>query len=78
VRVASLDSSEPDAGGLDIRVRLQGETVIWGDLMYPDRESLVTEEVRFHLGHYIAEIERAYSCWHSCEGIRHSRASAIP
>jgi hypothetical protein len=52
VRVASLDPSEPDAGGLDIRVRLQGETVIWSDLMYPGRQSRVAEEVRFHPVHH--------------------------
>ncbi|WP_225448506.1 hypothetical protein [Streptacidiphilus sp. P02-A3a] len=44
VRVASLDPTEPDAGGLDIGVR-------------------------FRLGHYIAEIERAYSSWYFSEGI---------
>ena len=69
VRVASLDPSEPDTDGLDIRVRLQGETVVWSNLMYPGHESLVIEEVRFHLGYYIAEIERAYSSWYFPEGI---------
>lgn len=29
--------------------------------MYPDRHHRVIEEVRFHLGQYLGEIERAYS-----------------
>lgn len=62
VRVASLDPSDPDADGLDIRIRLRGETVVWSELMFPGRKLQPVEEVRFHLGCYLAEIERGYAC----------------
>lgn len=46
---------------LTIRVRLRGETVIWSDLMYAGPDDATVEEVRFHLGQYLGEIERAYA-----------------
>ncbi|MET9688965.1 hypothetical protein ABZY81_10850 [Streptomyces sp. NPDC006514] len=51
--------SGPDP--LTIRVRLRGETVIWSDLMYAGPDDTSVEEVRFHLGQYLNEIERAYA-----------------
>lgn len=48
------------SAGLRIRVRLRGETVVWSELMYPGLDHGVIEEVRFHLGQYLGEIERAY------------------
>ena len=50
VRVASLDPSDPGAGGLDIRLGLRGGTVVWSDLMYPGFDGRVVVEARFHLG----------------------------
>lgn len=60
VRLASRERSDPDSAGLHIRVRLRGETVVWSELMYPGLDHGVVEEVRFHLGQYLGEIERAY------------------
>ncbi|MET7300413.1 hypothetical protein [Embleya sp. NPDC005575] len=60
VSVASVVPSEPEAGGVVVRVRLQGETVVWTDLMYPDLQGSLVDEVRFDLGQYLGEIERAY------------------
>ncbi len=47
---------------LRIRVRLRGATVIWTDLVYPGPEDGPTEEARFDLGQYTAEIHRARAC----------------
>ncbi|MGW3914541.1 hypothetical protein ACWEBX_23885 [Streptomyces sp. NPDC005070] len=63
VRVADRGQAPADPGGLTITVRLQGETVVWSELMYPDREHGVVEEVRFHLAQYLGEIERVHGAW---------------
>lgn len=49
--------------GLGFGVRLHGEIVVWTDLMYPGFDERVVEEVRFHLGQYMGEVERAYAQW---------------
>ncbi|MEU9562254.1 hypothetical protein AB0D16_09455 [Streptomyces sp. NPDC048161] len=68
VSVASVVPSEPNAGGLVVRVRLQGETVVWTDLMYPDLQGRLVDEVRFDLRQYLGEIERAYREWVTADG----------
>jgi hypothetical protein len=60
--VADTDSTNGSLS-VNILVGLRGQTVIWSNLMYPGRDSQVVEEVRFELGQYIGEIERAYSQW---------------
>ncbi|MEU0939818.1 hypothetical protein [Embleya sp. NPDC005971] len=59
VRVAFGDPSDSGAGGVDIRLGLRGETVVWSDLMYPGPDGQAVVEARFHLGQYVGEIERA-------------------
>ncbi|MFD5520024.1 hypothetical protein [Streptomyces sp. NPDC127066] len=61
VDVAAQEQPEPGPGRLTIRVRLQGEMVVWSDLMYPGLEGRVIEEVRFRLEQYLGEVERAYA-----------------
>ncbi|MFE2150954.1 hypothetical protein ACFXJO_15805 [Streptomyces lavendulae] len=61
VEVAAEERSESGVGGLTVRVRLRGETVIWSELMYPGLGGGVVEEVRFRLGQYLGEVERAYA-----------------
>ncbi|MGZ2356675.1 hypothetical protein LRE75_08245 [Streptomyces sp. 372A] len=68
VGVASSGPSEPEAGGVVVRVRLQGETVVWTDLQYPDLQGRLVDEVRFDLGQYLGEIERAYREWVTADG----------
>ncbi|MET8860250.1 hypothetical protein [Streptomyces sp. NPDC004579] len=63
VKVADHGHADADPGGLTITVRLQGETVVWSELMYPDLELGVVEEVRFHLAQYLGEIERVHGAW---------------
>ncbi|GLX37447.1 hypothetical protein [Streptomyces lavendulae] len=48
-------------GGLAVRVRLRGESVIWSGLMYPGLDDGVVGEVRFRLRQYLGEVERAYA-----------------
>ncbi|MEU2021324.1 hypothetical protein ABZ565_04015 [Streptomyces sp. NPDC016469] len=60
--------SAPEAGGVVVRVRLQGETVVWTDLMYPDLRGRLVDEVRFDLGQYLGEIARAYQEWVAAGG----------
>lgn len=61
VDVAAEERPDPGPGRLTIRVRLQGGTVIWSDLTYPDLDGRVIDEVRFRLEHYLGEVERAYA-----------------
>ncbi len=63
VKVADHGRADADPGGLTITVRLQGETVVWSGLMFPDREHGVIEEARFHLAQYLGEIERVHGAW---------------
>ncbi|WP_329112285.1 hypothetical protein [Streptomyces sp. NBC_01353] len=63
VDVATQGQGTNAASAVCIRIRLRGQTVIWGDLMYPDADDRVIEEVRFDLTQYLAEIERGYSRW---------------
>ncbi len=65
--MASVVPSDPDAGGLVVRVRLQGETVVWTDLLYPDLQGRLVGEVRFDLRQYLGEIERAYGEWEDAD-----------
>ncbi|WP_199823267.1 hypothetical protein [Streptomyces sp. NRRL WC-3742] len=51
------------AAGVEVRIRLRGRAVVWGDLMYPGEEAGVVEEVRFDLAQYLTEIERGYHRW---------------
>ncbi|MFH8760322.1 hypothetical protein [Streptomyces atroolivaceus] len=67
VNVASVVPSEPSAGGLVVRMRLQGETVVWTNLMYPDLQGGLVDEVRFGLRQYLGEIERAYREWEDAD-----------
>lgn len=53
---------EPGPEELRIRVHLRGQTVVWTGLMYPGLEDGPTEEARFGLGQYFAEIHRARAC----------------
>ncbi|WP_330300394.1 hypothetical protein [Streptomyces sp. NBC_00503] len=68
VNVASLVPSEPNTGGLIVRVRLRGETAVWTELMYPDLQGGLVDEVRFDLRQYLGEIERAYREWEAADG----------
>ncbi|WP_392972002.1 hypothetical protein [Streptomyces sp. LN245] len=61
--MADHGRADADPGGLTITVRLQGETVVWSGLMFPDREHGVIEEARFHLAQYLGEIERVHGAW---------------
>ncbi|MET7696805.1 hypothetical protein [Streptomyces sp. NPDC005485] len=61
VDVASQEQSDPEPGGLTVRVRLRGETVIWSGLMYPGPDGRPIEEVHFRLEQYLGEVERAYA-----------------
>ncbi|GGQ94218.1 hypothetical protein [Streptomyces aurantiogriseus] len=61
VDVATQEQPEPGPDRLTIRVRLRGETVIWSDLMYPGPDGRPIGEVRFRLGQYLGEVERAYA-----------------
>lgn len=63
VHVASQGRSETGPEGLSIGVRLRGEMVVWDELMYPGADAGVIEDVRFHLGQYMGEIERVYAQW---------------
>ncbi|MFE1288511.1 hypothetical protein [Streptomyces sp. NPDC058751] len=63
VRVADRGPPGPARDGLTVTVQLQGETVVWSGLSYPDLDHGVVEEVRFHLTQYLGEIERAYGAW---------------
>ncbi|RMI28875.1 hypothetical protein EBN03_28715 [Nocardia stercoris] len=77
-QVAEQDETSSDSSGVEVRVKLRGQTVIWSDLMYPGADDQVVEEVRFDLSQYLAEIERAYWCWGStCLGVVH-RSSRGP
>ncbi|WP_328718184.1 hypothetical protein OHT52_01110 [Streptomyces sp. NBC_00247] len=67
VNVASVVPSEPSAGGLVVRMRLHGETVVWTDLMYPDLQGRLVDEVRFDLRQYLGEIERACREWEDAD-----------
>ncbi|WP_328557310.1 hypothetical protein [Streptomyces sp. NBC_00358] len=61
VDVAAQVHPEPGPARLTVRVRLRGGTVVWSDLMYPDLDGRVVEEVRFRLDQYLGELERAYA-----------------
>ncbi|MFI1097823.1 hypothetical protein [Streptomyces sp. NPDC020917] len=60
VSVAAPPGVEAGVDELALRIGLRGGTVVWSELMYPGRDSGVVEEVRFPLGPYMAEIQRAY------------------
>ncbi|MFJ3091455.1 hypothetical protein [Streptomyces sp. NPDC086838] len=60
--------SGPEAGGVVVRVRLRGQTVVWSELQYPDVQGRLVDEVRFDLGQYLGEIERAYREWVTADG----------
>ncbi|SEM74962.1 hypothetical protein SAMN05414137_1523 [Streptacidiphilus jiangxiensis] len=60
--------SDPSAGGLVVRVRLRGQIVVWTDLMYPDLQGKLVDEVRFDLRQYLGEIERAFREWAVADG----------
>ncbi|MFE1312535.1 hypothetical protein [Streptomyces sp. NPDC058755] len=61
VDVAAEEQPDPGPGRLTIRVQLRGETVIWSRLMYPGLDGRAIDEVRFRLGQYLGEVERAYA-----------------
>lgn len=65
VQVAEQDEAAGGSPGIEVRVRLRGQTVIWSDLMYRGADGRVVEEVRFNLSQYLAEIEQGYSRWGS-------------
>jgi len=62
VSVASPAGVEAGFDELTLRIGLRGDTVVWSDLMYPGHDHGPVEEVRFPLGPYMAEIQRAYAC----------------
>lgn len=67
VQIATQDEAAGGSPGIEVRVRLRGQIVIWSDLMYPDADGRVVEETRFHLSQYLGEIERGYSEWRTSE-----------
>lgn len=69
VSVATQHRPEAGPASLGIGVRLQGEIVVWTDLMYPGFDGRAIEEVHFHLGQYVAEIERAYAQWGQLDSV---------
>ncbi|WP_245401420.1 hypothetical protein [Nocardia albiluteola] len=80
VQVTEQDEASSGSSGVEVRVKLRGQTVIWSDLMYPGADDRVVEEVRFNLSQYLAEIERGYWRWGSaCLGVvdRSSRGRHI-
>ncbi|WP_354644184.1 hypothetical protein [Kitasatospora camelliae] len=76
VDVAVQDHASNSSCGVEVRVRLRGQTVIWTDLMYPGADGRVIEEVRFDLRQYLTEIERGYALWgHSAPHVQHGSAA---
>ncbi|MGW2016667.1 hypothetical protein [Streptomyces sp. NPDC001927] len=63
VNVAAQEQGANTAPAVSIRIRLRGQTVVWGDLTYPGADDRVIEEVRFDLTQYLAAIEQGYSRW---------------
>ncbi|WP_405137582.1 hypothetical protein [Nocardia sp. NBC_01388] len=77
-QVTEQDEASSGSSGVEVRVKLRGQTVIWSDLTYPGADDRVVEEVRFDLSQYLAEIERGYRCWgRACLGVVH-RSSRGP